>query len=107
MVTNVSLCPEQHVINGESDWKGMSDTITSTFRTWGKYSYRAGFEDEQYCIVSVLGREEGYTVKYTPLPEGVPKGEAQGYSEGKGVYLTVYPELSPNRDSISFKQSYS
>ena len=23
-------------------------------------------------IVSVLGREEGYTVKYVPLPEGVP-----------------------------------
>ena len=30
--------------------------------------------------VSVLGREEGYTVKYTPLPEGVPKGEARGNS---------------------------
>ena len=28
--------------------------------------------------VSVLGRKEGYTVKYTPLPDGVPKGEAQG-----------------------------
>ena len=24
--------------------------------------------------VSVLGQEEGFTVKYTPLPEGVPKG---------------------------------
>ena len=47
--------------------------------------------------VSVLGREEGYTVKYTPSPEGTP--------EGKGVYLTVYPESSPNTDSISFKHS--
>ena len=28
------------------------------------------------CTVSVLGREEGYTVKYTPPPEGVPEGEA-------------------------------
>ena len=27
-------------------------------------------------IVSVLGQEEGYTVKFTPTPEGVPKGEA-------------------------------
>ena len=27
-------------------------------------------------IVSVLGREKGYTIKYTPLPEGVPDGEA-------------------------------
>ena len=40
--------------------------------------------------VSVLGREEGYTVQYTPLPSG------------KGVYLTIYPELSPNTDGISF-----
>ena len=30
--------------------------------------------------VSVLGREEGYTVKYTPSPEGVPEGEARGNS---------------------------
>ena len=29
-----------------------------------------------YCTVSVLGRDKGYTVKYNPLPEGVPKGEA-------------------------------
>ena len=28
--------------------------------------------------VSVLRQEEGYTVKYTPTPEGVPEGEAQG-----------------------------
>ena len=44
--------------------------------------------EHQYDIVSVLGREEGYTVKYTPSPEG------------EWVYLTVYPELSPNKDSI-------
>ena len=31
-------------------------------------------------IVSVLGREEGYTVKYTPSAEGVPEGEARGNS---------------------------
>ena len=30
--------------------------------------------------VSVLGRDEGYTVKYNPLPEGVPEGEARGNS---------------------------
>ena len=24
-------------------------------------------------IVSVLGQDKGYTVKYTPLPEGVPE----------------------------------
>ena len=31
-------------------------------------------------IVSVLGQEEGYTVKYTPPLEGVPEGEARGNS---------------------------
>ena len=30
--------------------------------------------------VSVLGREEGYKVKYTPLPEGVTEGKARGNS---------------------------
>ena len=30
--------------------------------------------------VSVLGRDKGYTVKYIPLPEGVPEGEARGNS---------------------------
>ena len=29
---------------------------------------------------NVLGRDEGYTVKYTHLPEGVPKGKARGNS---------------------------
>ena len=32
------------------------------------------------CIVSVLGREEGCMVKYNPLPEGVPEGDARGNS---------------------------
>ena len=40
----------------------------------------AWFETFLIFIVSVLGREEGYTVKYNPLPEGVPEGEAQGNS---------------------------
>ena len=30
--------------------------------------------------VSVLGQDEGHTVKYNPLPEGVPEGEARGNS---------------------------
>ena len=30
--------------------------------------------------VSVLGQDKGYTVKYNPLPEGVPEGEARGNS---------------------------
>ena len=35
--------------------------------------------DEGYTV-SVLEGEEGYTVKYTPLPKGVPEGEAEGNS---------------------------
>ena len=31
-------------------------------------------------FVSVLGRDKGYTVKYNPLPEGVPEGKARGNS---------------------------
>ena len=31
-------------------------------------------------LVSVLGREEGYTVKHTPPSEGVPEGAARGNS---------------------------
>ena len=49
-------------------------------------------------IVSVLELDSGCTVKYNPLPEGVPEGNP----EGKGLNLTVYPESSPNTDIISF-----
>ena len=33
-----------------------------------------------YYTVSVLGQDVGYTVKYNPLSEEVPEGEAQGNS---------------------------
>ena len=33
-----------------------------------------------YGTVSVLGRDKIYTVKYNPLPEGVPEGKARGNS---------------------------
>ena len=36
-------------------------------------------------------------VKYTHL-----KAKPVGTSEGEGVYLTVYPESSPNTNNISF-----
>ena len=31
-------------------------------------------------IEYVFGRDEKYTVKYNPLPEGVPEGKARGNS---------------------------
>ena len=54
------------------------------------------------CTISVLGQEEGYTVKNTPSPEGVPEAKPKGTPEGEGVYFTVYTEMSPNTESISF-----
>ena len=48
-------------------------------------------------IVCILGRDEGYTIKYSPSSEEVPKDKAP---KGEGLYLTVYPESSPNTDSI-------
>ena len=41
----------------------------------------------------------GYTVKYSPLPLGVP-------SDG-GIYLTVYPSSSPNMDTVKDSLPYS
>ena len=34
-----------------------------------------------------------------------PKAKPEGIPAGEGVYLTEYPESSPNTDSISFQQS--
>ena len=31
-----------------------------------------------------------------------PRAKPKGTPEGEGVYLTEYPELSPNTDSMSF-----
>ena len=33
------------------------------------------------CTVSVLGRDKGYTVKYSPTPEGACEGKAQENSQ--------------------------
>ena len=35
--------------------------------------------------VYLLGQDEGYTVKYNPLPEGVREGEARGNSRRQRV----------------------
>ena len=51
-----------------------------------------GFNSTNVCPtkknnVSVVGREEGYMVKYTPWAEGVPGGEAQGNSwRWRGIF---------------------
>ena len=50
--------------------------------------------------VFVLGRDQGCTVKYNPLAEGVPQGEAQGNFQRQWVYVTIYPESSTNIDAV-------
>ena len=57
-------------------------------------------------IVSDLGREEGYIRSNLPhrLKE-FRRAKPEGTPVGKGVYLTVYPESSPNTDTKLFKQS--
>ena len=50
-------------------------------------------------MMSVLGLNSGYTVKYNPLPE-FPQALPSGTSSGKGLYLTVYPSSRPNTDTV-------
>ena len=47
----------------------------------GAFGHKIDYELWWYWfIVSVLERDKGYTVKYNPMPEGVPVGKAQGNS---------------------------
>ena len=55
-------------------------------------------DGQTFLYVSVLGREEEYTVKYVPEPKGFPKGNL----EGSGTFFTIYPHLSPFMDIIPF-----
>ena len=41
--------------------------------------------------VSVLGRDKGYTVKNSPSPGRVPKGDAPGNSQRQRAIFTIYP----------------
>ena len=57
-------------------------------------------------IMSVLGINSGYTVKYNPLPADVPLGFVLGTPSGKGLYLTVYPLSRPNTDTVKSWRSH-
>ena len=35
-----------------------------------------------------------------------PRAKPKGTPEGEGIYLTEYPELSPNTDSMSFYNDF-
>ena len=56
--------------------------------------------------VSVLGQDGAYIQSNIPLClKEFPRAKPEGTPDDKGLYLTVYPELSPYTDSISFLQS--
>ena len=50
----------------------------------------------EWYTVSVRGQENGSTVKYSPLSEGVPEGK----SPKGGLYSTVNLKLGPTMDII-------
>ena len=52
-------------------------------------------------IMSVLGLDSGYTVKYTPSPSGVPQGFALGNSfSRRGIFDHISLLSSYNTDTI-------
>ena len=60
-----------------------SHSVTSNSRNHIMYKILTTFlpkSGARQFTVSVLGQDEGYTVKYTPLPEVVPEGETRGNS---------------------------
>ena len=63
-----------------SDEGGYSSSVNSFFSGLLFVSHHYITLISHSYTVSVLGREEGYTVKYNPLPQGVPEGEARGNS---------------------------
>ena len=56
-------------------------------------------------IISVLGRDEGYTVKYTHLPEGVPENKAIKISKEveslKGEVTKLKQENTENKNMLA------
>ena len=74
----------------KSDWSCRVGASTDNFvrlrshSTAGTVMSRAlatTIQYQRYCIRIRTGRDEGYTVKYSPSPEGVPEGEARGNSQ--------------------------
>ena len=56
---------------------------------------------EKY-LLSVLGLNLGCTIKYSPLPSGVPSGFSLGNSIRQRLYLTVYSKSCYNTHAIYF-----
>ena len=79
-VTTVPLCPFYHYhYNLNYQKRFLSDNsipITTVISVTSITCFNSVTSVHTDYTVSVLGQDEVYTVKYSPLPEGVPKGEA-------------------------------
>ena len=53
-------------------------------------------------IAYVFGQDQGYMVKKNLCLKEFPRAKPNGTSEGKGLYLTVHPESSPNTTLYHF-----
>ena len=56
----------------------------------------------QCILCSYLDETRDIRSNITLCPKEFPRAKPKGTPEGKGLYLTVYPESSPNTDIISF-----
>ena len=69
--------------------------LISIISMWSFWALRQGqIVNSKECelyIVSVLGWDKGYTVKYNPLLEGVPGGEAQG---NYWIQMVIFDRIS-------------
>ena len=56
------------------------------------------------CIVLYPYKDETRDIRsnITLCLKEFPRAKPEGTPEGEGIYLTVYPESSPNTDIISF-----
>ena len=55
-------------------------------------------------IIFVVGQDEGYTVKYSPLLEGVPKGKARGNSRRqRAIFDSIFQVESKYEQYIFLK----
>ena len=86
MDVSVSLCCSRSIQSAAAAALSIDGSlllkIPDHIKDPGTLSAQAGPIHSSYPenTVSVLGREEGYTVKYTPSPERVPEGKARGNS---------------------------
>ena len=73
---------------------------TSSGRYQGLGYWKPG-KLRKYITISVLGQDEGYQVKYSPLGGGVPKGKGRGNSQRwRAIFDSIYQVKSEYRQYL-------